>query len=410
MNILFCERLKAGDLGTYSVHIYEVVNNLLKLGHNVVLMNKNYIRSTTTFDVSQQSLWSRIKKTLITWRILRIVRGEVQILWLFLREIYIFISASIIILKHNRKFDVIYRRSHIINSESILAKLFKIPTVLEVNTINSDEVKTRNFGDRLSLWIIDRLQRFSVRRADRIIAVTSKLKEALYKDYGVPQDKITVIQNGADTDLFKPIDIIEAREKLGLDKNRNYICFVGSLWQVQGLEYLIRSIPLVLEKCPGTCFMIVGNGPIVNELINLSESINVSANLIFTGDVPYREVPVYINASDVCVAPFTLERNERMGVSPLKLCEYMACQKPVVTSRLDGLEIVEENTAGCLVEPNSVQELATAIIKLLQDKELRSHMGENGGRYVRENQSWAIVTRKVAEVCQSLHKNTQDGD
>lgn len=96
-------------------------------------------------------------------------------------------------------------------------------------------------------------------------------------------------------------------------------------------------------------------------------------------------------------------RKDILG-SPLKLCEYMVCGKPVVASRKSCFEILEENKAGLLVDPENPQEFAGAIIKLLRDPELRKQMGENGRKYVVGNRSWESVARKVAEVCEQVIK------
>ena len=77
----------------------------------------------------------------------------------------------------------------------------------------------------------------------------------------------------------------------------------------------------------------------------------------------------------------------------------MACGKPVVTSRIDGLEILEEQNAGLLVEPGNPQELYGAIIKLLRDVDLRLQMGKNSRKYVLENRSWESISKRVAQVC-----------
>jgi glycosyltransferase involved in cell wall biosynthesis len=282
--------------------------------------------------------------------------------------------------------------------------LFKIPSVKEVNGIVTDEAKITQRGDRVSFWFMDRLERLNMPRADKIIVVSSRMKKTLQKEYGVPGNKIIVIRNGANTDLFKPMDTTRVREELGLDQSSNYICFVGAFWWYEGVEYLIRSIPLILEQCPQARFLIVGDGQLREELIELAKQIGVSDKVMFTGMVPYQKVPLYINASDLCVVPATRQRNERTGASPLKLCEYMACEKPVIASRVDGLEIVEENNTGILVKPESPRSLAKAIIKLIQNQELRKQMGERGRRYVLENQSWERVVKRVADVFEQVVK------
>ena len=176
---------------------------------------------------------------------------------------------------------------------------------------------------------------------------------------------------------------------------------MGALYAWQGVEYLVKSAPLVLQKCPEARFLIVGDGQMKQELIELAEQIGVSDKVIFTRMVPYQEVPLYINASDVCVTP---KKPLSSGYSPLKLYEYMACAKPVIATRTHGFEILEEYNAGLLVNPEDHQQLADAITTLLKNKELRMELGENGRKYVVEKQSWASVARRVAEACEQAIK------
>jgi len=402
MDILFCDHLRVGSLAGASVHIYEVVSRLSKMGHNVVFLNGGCSQNGVGTKANPRiPLWRRAEIRLLQWPVFQPFRGEITVLWRFLRELYIFLLAFFIIVRRKGRFHVIYRRHGLFNSESLLAKLFKIPSIKEVNGLVADETKITKRGDRISLRIIDRIERFNMPKADKIIVVTPRLKEVLQRDYGVPENKIVVVPNGANTDLFKPMDIMEAREELGLNRSDNYICLVGSLWQAQGVEYLIRAAPLILESYPNTRFLIVGDGPMKQELLELTGQIDVSNRVIFTGMVPYQKVPLYVNASDVCVIGGTRERSERSGVSPLKLCEYMACEKPVVASRISGLGVLEESNAGILVEPENPSELATAIIKLLQNQELRKQLGANGRKYVVENRSWESVAKRVADVCEA---------
>ncbi len=239
-------------------------------------------------------------------------------------------------------------------------------------------------------------------KADKIIVVTQKLKELLQSEYGVKSDRIAVIQNGANTDLFKPMDIRKARDELNLSQNHYYICFVGLLMESQGVQYLLRGIPQILGQYPETRLLIVGDGPIKRDLVELAEQVGVSNKVIFAGSVPYRTVPLYINASDVCVVPKTPAIS---GYSPLKLSEYMACAKPVVASRLSGFEVLEHARAGILVEPENSPGLAVAITELIRNHELRKQMGESGRRYIVQNQSWESATKRVVDVCQSLITN-----
>ena len=103
------------------------------------------------------------------------------------------------------------------------------------------------------------------------------------------------------------------------------MCFVGHLAAWQGVEFLIYASPLILGKCPEIRFLVVGDGVMRDKLLELVSEFGLADKFVFTGRVPYECVPLYINAADVCVAPFIRERNSKIGLSALKTYEYLAC-------------------------------------------------------------------------------------
>lgn len=404
MKILFYEAIAKRPSGKGGwIHIFELLDNLSKLGHSIIwVYGQTYSlieEPDIVVDLEQpQSIWGRTRALVMSLQ----SRGGAMLLWKLLKEVGLPLVASVTILRH--KPDVIYRRHSILNTECISAKLFGVPLIKEVNGIVFDEAKAGGRASRVSLGIVDRIERLTLRQADKIIAVTSKLKEVLHNDYEIPEDKIVVIENGANTNLFQPMDTTKAREELGLSQSNNYICFVGRLWQVQGVKYLIEAMPRILDECHNTQLLIIGYGPTKEELMKLAKEIGVSDRIVFTGMVSYNKVSLYVNASDICVAPFMKERNEKSGVSPLKIYEYAACEKAIVTSKLPGLEFIEQHKLGILVEPDSPDGLAAATMKLLREPELRRQMGENGRRYVVQDHSWESVAKAVADVCEHVIK------
>jgi len=149
-------------------------------------------------------------------------------------------------------------------------------------------------------------------------------------------------------------------------------------------------------------FLIVGDGIMRSDLEKMVDKAGLSNKFIFTGVIPYEEVPKYINISDVCISPEPRDaRNENTGGSSLKLFEYMACEKPVVVGNIDGnKDIVIGLNAGFVVDPRNSKELATYIVKLFNDKNLREQMGKNGLKGVIEEYNWENITKRVAEVCE----------
>lgn len=368
-----------------AVHLHEVISNLKKNAEVFTIA-----RDTKNIKLKEKVY---LVKEILDMHPFRTLTASINA----------FISGFKILRKQD--IDVIYERHHIFDTGIILAKLFNCPYISEVNGIVIDEAKiSGSFGVSLQKKI-KVIEKFFLRHANKIIAVTPGIKRAIEAEYDTESKNIIVIPNGANTDLFKPMNQKEVRKKLKFDQDANYVCFVGTLAAWQGVEYLIQSAPLILKEIPNTKFLIVGDGQMKEELVELAEKTGVSDKFIFTGIVPYDDVPKYINASGVCVVP---KRPLKSGYSPLKLYEYMACGKPVVASRLEGFEILEKQKAGILVEPEKPEELAKAVIRLLKDEKLREEMGRNGREYVVKYHSWEAVAERVAEVCEDAvrkHKN-----
>jgi len=311
--------------------------------------------------------------------------------------------------------DIIYTRNVSFALLGLLIKRIKnAKLVLELNGLFSEDwksgkklyvgIKKLYVGIKNIVWSY--LEIFVAKKADAVIAVAQGIKDILIQRGG-DRNKIFVIPNGANVDMFRQINnsaaINELRNHHSISENDYIVAFIGNLAPHHGIEYLIKSAPLVLNVLPNTKFLIVGDGAIKKELINLSERIGVSDEIIFTGRVSYEIVPLYINMADVCVAPFIRARNERIGLSPLKIYEYLACGKPVVASDIKGVgDLLRHSNAGIAVTPEDPVELANAIIKLLKDEELRRQMGENGRKVVVNNYSWEHTAKKTIEVFKKI--------
>jgi radical SAM superfamily enzyme YgiQ (UPF0313 family) len=280
----------------------------------------------------------------------------------------------------------------------ILSKYFRIPYFIEVNGLITDEMKMLGVS-KLRIALTKLSEKLGYENAVKIVAVSPGVKDGIIELYKIPEEKIVVIGNGANIDKFSPINKENVKKELKLDQDISYVCFVGHLVPWQGIEYLIQAAPPILASCPNTNFLIVGDGIMKDKWIRQAKELGVNNKFIFTGNVPYEKVPLYINASDVCVAPFIKKRNMKIGLSPLKIFEYLACEKPIVSSNIPNLEFIEQQNVGILVRPEDPEELAQSIIKLMKDKKLREEMGKNGRVYVAKNHNWEAIGRKIAQIC-----------
>jgi glycosyltransferase involved in cell wall biosynthesis len=383
---------RSGD----AVHVRELVANLTSLGHSLIVMG----RDLEGVSKEDYKLYQKVLSGLESKRLKFILlSGRFKLSFFPVRLFHTFTKGLKTL--HKEKVDLIYTRSINCRLEVFLSQLLRIPLVVEINGLEDEEreLMAKKLVFRAPKRLRSTTYKSLLRFPRRIITVTELLKNILVKDYDVPAEKVSVIHNGANTELFRPRDQQECRMELGLNLNDNYICFVGSLEPWQGIEYLIRSIPRISNAIKNVKFLIVGDGLLKEELERLSDELGIGKLIKFTGYVPYSEVPTYINASDVCVAPFTYVRNEKIGLSPLKIYEYLACGKPVVATSIRGVgDLITMTNSGIVVRPENERNLAEAIVRLLSNKELRDEMGKRGAKVVEEQYSWKSVAHAVSGV------------
>lgn len=375
MKILFICDVDIDNKDAQNIHIMELFNNLCKVADVCLLTPKP----------------KKIKHNL--FNIKYVYRLFIPPLGLISYQISLFFHLYYYCKKI--KVDAFYvRQSDFSFMPLIVSKYFRIPYFVEVNGLITDEMKMFK-KTKLSIAFTKLSEKLGYKHANKIIAVAQGIKDGIIELYSVPDEKIVVIENGANIELFKPMDQEQAKKELNLDKDINYVCFVGNLAPWQGVEYLIQAAPSILVSCTNIRFLIVGNGPMKNEWIQYAQKLGVYDKFIFTGSVPYEQVPLYINSGLVCIAPFKKDRI----ASPMKIYEYLACNKPVVASNIPGIsDLLNNSGGGIAVTPENPEELADAVIKILKDKKFRENMTEKGRKYILKYHTWENVAKRVFEI------------
>jgi len=394
MKIFIMDTIEQPQGSGWTTHKWELSRNLSKFCHEVHVMT--YTGAKLDRVVSHPMKTKEKYKFSFIFKIMHII--------------------NILKVINAYNFDILYTRNVSFGLLGLfIKKIIKSKFVLELNGLFSEDWKVekklysgRKMLKNIKVVLWSYLEIFVAKKADAVIAVASGIKDILIEK-GINKSNITVISNGANIDLFKPIDNIIAINKLrhqyNISENDHVIIFVGNLNLWHGVQYLIKSAPLILKIFPNTKFLIVGDGQIKKELINIAEKTSVSNKFIFTGSVPYENVPIYINTSDVCVAPEIITRNDKLGASAVKIYEYLACGKPVVASNIKGIgDQLGNSGSGIFVTPEDPNELANAIIKLLKDEQLRKKMGKNGREVVVNNYSWEHTAKKTIDVFENLLK------
>jgi len=197
-----------------------------------------------------------------------------------------------------------------------------------------------------------------------------------------------VIPNGIDLDQFNPD--VNPIEKY-LDGKLN-ILFVGRLEKRKGVKYLIRAYTIVKEKYPDSRLIIVGPGiRFRRKYENMVKKDNLG-DVVFLGNVPFEDLPRYYKTADVFCSPAV--SGESFGIV---LLEAMAVGTPIVATNIDGYASVLTNgKEGLLVPPRNSRELASAICKILSDRQLRYEMGARGILTSHEY-DWRKVSQRIYE-------------
>ena len=196
---------------------------------------------------------------------------------------------------------------------------------------------------------------WAAREASAMVTVCEDLAQRL-RDLGAPQERILVLRNGVDLDLFRMVDRPAAREALHLD--RFTLVSVGSLIPRKGHALVIRA----LQSCPDCTLLIAGGGPMRSELEGLVLELGLSDRVRFLGEVPHRGLAEVYGAADVAVLA-----SEREGWANV-LLEAMACGTPVIATDVNGTsEVVRSPAAGLLIPERTPASIVATLQRLRCD-------------------------------------------
>ena len=275
----------------------------------------------------------------------------------------------------------------------------KIPYILGYH---NDVVKAGSSGRILSNIYSFTLGPFLLKRADVIITLTESLA-ANSKRLSKYLDKVKIVPGGVNPERFRQSsDPSRIKNKYSLGPEAKVILFVGILDAYKGCDYLIRAMPGIIHEIPGAQLMLVGTGPMGEDLKATAGELGIVSNVIFAGFVPDEDLPYYYSACDVFVLP-SVSAEEGFGLVQL---EAMASGKPVVTTTIPGVcEVDAEEVATIHVPPRNVEALAAATIKILQDKDLAARFGNGGRKLVESKYTWAKVAHAMQEVYLEISNN-----
>jgi glycosyltransferase involved in cell wall biosynthesis len=291
-----------------------------------------------------------------------------------------------------REYDVIHFRSNF-EGIPILRSRKNAALVFEVNGLPSIELKYRYPGsedDRELMRKLEAQERECVAAAQLIVTPSGVTRDYLVGTQGAMPEKIAVIPNGADVELFYPSRPQPARDDYRL-------LYFGTLSSWQGVEVAVRAVAVVA----GTTLRVIGTGTSgrKNTLVRMAAKLGAADRISIEGSVPRGELAEALAGCDAVLAPLLWnDRNVLQGCCPLKVLEGMAAGRPVIASNLRVVrELGDDGEHLLLTEPGSVDSLAAAIRRLRGDAALSARLAANARLLVEQRYTWAHAVDSLTD-------------
>lgn len=234
--------------------------------------------------------------------------------------------------------------------------------------------------------------------AGMIVGVCQDDLDILHTRYHVPREKMTVIYNGIDTVHYRFSQKNSPSYDQPFKGKSPNILFVGRISKEKGLHYLIKSMPMVLNKYPQCLLIVVGNPSMPSYALQMKNMVNemgLQSNIQFFINLPEEELPYFYSLADVCSA-----YSSGYDPFPNTLLQAMSCGVPVISNDCPARrELVKHNHTGIMVPENNPQALAQAIIALLDDRKLRFAIGVKARSFVEGERNLEKCVQGYERVC-----------
>ncbi len=250
--------------------------------------------------------------------------------------------------------------------------------------------------------MIRNLENLVAREADRVITLTSGMRDQLIEN-GVAPERISVVPNSVDPQVFRDLPRDEGlAERLGIPPSVPVIGYVGSIVGYEGLDDLISACALLRDAAKDFRILLVGDGAARQAVLDLARKAELNDYLIAPGRVPNTQVTAYYSLIDICPFPRKPIALCEM-VSPLKPFEAMAMHKAVVASDVRALgEIVTDRVTGLLFRKGDVKDLARALGELIDQPGLRRELGDQARQWIEQQRSWDVSGEAIAALYREL--------
>jgi len=245
---------------------------------------------------------------------------------------------------------------------------------------------TENLKVRFFHW----LDKVTLRNSDRVVCVSRDKKTEL-QSAGVPEHRLSIIPNAVTVPDQPPDPTIDWRARFGWESTAPVVVSAGRLSREKGPDVFVAAIPEILRRCPSARFILFGDGPAKDGVVEQVNRLGLSDTVKLAGHVA--DLPGELPAFTILVNP---SRSEGM---PNIVLEAMAVQLPVVGTAVGGVtELITDHESGILVPPEDPAALAHAIIEMLENRDRIAQYAETARQIIRTDYSFTVQARRYEKL------------
>ena len=226
-------------------------------------------------------------------------------------------------------------------------------------------------------------------------------------EMGAKEENVEYFPLGFDPQTFKPMAKDQhLAHKLGISDNDKVILFVGTIYEFSGLENIIQNFETIKSKVKEIKFLIVGGGLDFEKIKSLVNKKKLQSDVILTNFKPQHEIPKFISLADVCINSFEINKiTDR--IIPIKILEYLACGKPVLSTPLKGtIDLLPKEDFGIIY--SQYDSFVENLSELLTNTEKLEELGNKGLDYVIKNHDWNILADSLLKKFENLIKDAKN--
>lgn len=407
MRILYLSQYFPPEAGATQTRAYETARNLVRLGHFVTMISEvpNHPSGIIPPDYRGKAFERDRLEGIDVVRLWVITSPVKDFRHRMLFYLSFMVNATLGgVFLANGHYDLIYASSpplFVGGAALALSRLKRCPLVFEVRDLWPESaVALGELSNTNAIAMATKLEEACYRRARKIIVVTQGIYQRI-RERGIPVEKLVLIPNGANVELFRfnPEGRHRIRKDLNLE-GKFVAVYAGIHGIAQGLETVVEAAQM-LQNVPDVFFLLIGSGPVKDELAKAVKQRGLT-NLMMLDEQPRPAIPDYLSAADVALIP--LRKIELFtGALPSKMFDAWACSRPVVLS-VDGeaRQVMEQAGGGIFVPPEDSIRMQAAILDLMNDPAKRERMGQNGRTFTELNYSRRALAEKLAANLEEL--------